>query len=167
MMRYRKGRAKRLKDFWSQIQYHEMDPPSTYTDLDIEYVRSVPEEGWSYIPVQPMADETELLARLGMSREQCTCIDSYWRDDRLLDVAFLEVYARDGGIQRSPGLYGRCDTNVGGMLYLVAVTTLDVIDRAAVENAMRAFAAVGLERLFRNAPRLGRNLLPLSAHSRP
>jgi len=50
--------------------------------------------------VHPLADETELLAELGMNPEQCQSADAYWRYRD--SVYFVQLYGARYGARRRP-----------------------------------------------------------------
>jgi hypothetical protein len=106
-------------------------------------VISVPERGWQYIPVHPMADEARLLESLGMTPEDCTAVDCYWA--ARTDVVFLQIVTRDR-VAGNPGLYARRSEKRPYMVYLSAVVDQKYITRAVVEAVMSGFSRFGVHR---------------------
>lgn len=98
--------------------------------------------GWRYIPVHPMADEKEVLEKLGLKPESCSKVDCYWNIGR--DVVFLQVISRSRWDYHPTGLYARLSSTKPPMLYLVAVTKSSQVSRRLVEDAMNRFVKLGL-----------------------
>lgn len=126
----RGGRARRVKDFESRKAVPE------------ESVFSVEGVEWEYIPVHPLADEVDLLCRLGVSPEQCVSVDCYWRFGD--DVALLQVVCQKAAQGRAVGYYARLSEGAGYLLNLVAVVDADSVRHCDLQRVMRAFFARGL-----------------------
>jgi hypothetical protein len=104
----------------------------------------LPDYDWQYIPVHPMANETDWLERHNLSGVDCTRVDCYWRMKN--DVVFLQVYSSKSGWHKAPGLYARWNTNAVPMLYLAAVVAEDQISQEIVERTMKRIQAINKQR---------------------
>lgn len=105
-------------------------------------VRVHPNASWRWMPVHPMADDTELLVQLNLSPTDCTKVDAYW--DTGLDIVFLELLtAAASGAIRPPGLYARVREDDGGTVVHI-VLDFPAIDSVEVEKAMDRAQECGL-----------------------
>jgi hypothetical protein len=93
-----------------------------------------PDYDWQYIPVHPMANETDWLKRHKLTPSDCTQVDCYWRVKN--DVVFLQVYSSKSSWHKITGLYARWNINEVPMLYFAAVVEEDQISQEIVERTM-------------------------------
>ena len=101
----------------------------------------------SYIAVNPMADEADLLARLGISSLECRKVDLYWKREG--DVYFLQVETQEYS-KREPGVWARMSPGEPAYVNLLGVIESDVVTRGRVHTIMSAFASSGLQGLDLN-----------------
>jgi hypothetical protein len=123
-------------------------------DYDREGVYKVPQFGWEYINVHPMADETEVLRKLCLQPDDCKAVDCYWHVGS--DVVFLQVYSRMYLQDREPALYAhRWPAHDARGLTLLAYLNEPYISRETVERVMQRFYVLDLD-----GPRFSRQGLP-------
>ncbi len=80
-----RARRKRVRDFVMRRAADSGNPP--------------PLAGYECVMVHPLADDTEILAKIGWSPERCLAVDVYWRIGD--DVVLLQVCsAWPGGSER-------------------------------------------------------------------
>jgi hypothetical protein len=135
----------RLRDFEQRARFAPDD------------VQNLPGLG-CYITVHPMADESDLLRKLGIDRSACREVDLYWATGD--DVSFVQVMVEGLAVQRKAGYYVR--RNFRGHVNMVAVVTEDVVDSGVVERALRHFARYPVSRR-----KLRQALQPLADLVRP
>jgi len=134
-----KPRNPRVEDFEARAK---ADPDALHSD---------PEFG-RYLVVNPLADETQVLNRLGIYASACTKVDLFWQ--RTADeVSFVQVESRRYSIERKPGYYAR--NAPSGYLNIVAVVTedlvtSDVVLRVLTELANRPIAIGSLGDMLRS-----------------
>ena len=119
-------RRARLKDFETRAR---VEPEAIFRD----------ELLGTYIAIHPMADEDELLARLGVSREACAKVDCYWKHEG--EVYFLQVET-SGYAHRDAGLWARISPGEPPYVNLVGVIEEHQVTRAAVHRIMRLFKSI-------------------------
>jgi hypothetical protein len=118
--------------------------------------RDAPEAGFEdpsvgeYIAVNPLADEVDLLDRLGISPSQCTKVDCYWK--RGGDVCFLQVETR-ANTSREPGLWARTSAGNPPYVNLVAIVEESFVTRQLLHRVMNALSEFEIDRI-----QLGTNL---------
>ncbi len=132
-------REARVKDFVSRKRF---DPSSVIVSGALG----------EYIPIHPMANQTELLRELGIEPANCVAVDSYWYVDG--DVVFLQIYSKIYLQERCPGLYAQWSTKTIPQLYLSAYLNDEAISQQIVESVMFEFYKFGLS----SKPFLRRNL---------
>lgn len=132
MGRHARKRHQRQSDF---AKRKKADPSGLYI---------VPDRGWEYITVHPMADENALLDSLGMTPDDCTGVDCYWSAQS--DVVFLRVLSR-AVAGMDPGLYVSKPSGHLNMTYLFAVVDRDSISRSTLEAVMHHYAQAGVHRM--------------------
>jgi hypothetical protein len=121
-------RAMRWADFRRRVEH------------DPEAVHRHRAQGWEYLPVHPLGDEPEHLARPGILPEDCWGVDAWWGvdgDATLLEASVARV------MQWRPGLYARRTEHEEGWIYLRVVFPLPFITRTAFEAVMAQFVALG------------------------
>jgi len=123
----------RLRDFADRKAF---DPKS---------VIRVQGRDWEYIPIHPMANETETLNELGISPKDCIKVDCYWKVGE--EVFFLQVYTKKSGITWGTGFYARLSKGEFPMIYLAACIEEEFITQDKVEEIMKWFDAYGIDNL--------------------
>lgn len=125
-------RKARLRDF---------ERRKAYAPEDVVQVDGTP---WEYIPVHPLADDDETLARLAMRPEECVNVDLYWR--READVVFVRIstvgQCEGEAWFNGPGLYPRWGEEREPRLDVAAVTEADRITSITVEKILREAARI-------------------------
>jgi hypothetical protein len=121
-------KTRRRRDFEARAA-DEAQPPMTLA------------AGGEIVTIHPLADEQELLSRLGIRPEECRSVDGYWRVGG--DVVFLQVSTADVAGVRSPGLYARIATYPPRHVNLVVVVDVPYITRAVLEKAADDLLRVG------------------------
>ncbi len=116
----------RLADFDARARF---DPEGLFEDASVG----------SYIAVHPMADEEEVLKRLGVTRDTCTSVDCYWKYDD--DVYFLQVDSSTSN-PRETGLWARTSEREPHHVNLVAVVEEHDVTRETVHRVMHLFKPV-------------------------
>jgi hypothetical protein len=96
--------------------------------------------GGEIVTIHPLADEPELVSRLGITPEECTSVDGYWCIGE--DVVFLQLGTAKGNL-REPGLYARLASYPPRHVNLVVVVDTPYITRAVLEKAARDLLHVG------------------------
>lgn len=105
-----------------------------------EWVREVTGLG-RYITIHPMANETELLAHLGMSASSCISVDLYWQYED--DVRFVEIVARGYPIQREVGVFVRKKRD--GLVNIMAKLDAEAVTSKEVEAVLRVAVGGGID----------------------
>ena len=121
-------RKKRLRDFEQRAK------------AERDSLREVPDLG-SYVAVNPMADESELLKKLGMTRDTCIKVDLYWANRG--DVMFVQVMTRSYAVSREAGLYARLTPT--GYVNVVVVVPDDAIDSSIIALALNRIMSSKIE----------------------
>jgi len=109
-------------------------------DVDPQAYRDAAELG-CYVTVNPMADEPELLSRLGIVASSCTKVDLYWKYAN--EVRFVQVQAKDYPLSRTPGVYARKAPS--GYTNIVVVVREPLISSSEVAQALKLVIAVQLD----------------------
>ena len=117
------SKAKRRVDF---EQRANADPAS---------LRSLPGLG-RFIAVNPMTDETELLAQLGVDERICMKVDMYWEFNG--DVPFVQVWGKSYTSSRPVGSYVRRMPD--GRINVVTVVDDELISSTIVVESLRKVA---------------------------
>ena len=105
-----RDRQRLLADFERRLRYGEERGDFRH------WLRHGGSIGWV---VHPLADETDLLAELGISADDCCLADAYWRYGER--VCFLQLYG--SGQFRDPGVYYRFDRQYRRDVFDVCLTT--------------------------------------------
>jgi hypothetical protein len=93
-----------------------------------------------YFPVNPMADETELLLSLGILPSACVKVDLYWEYDK--DIRFVQIQCESYSVKKVAGFYA-CKGPSGYVDFIVVVSEA-FISSCIVNNT--------LERIVRLEP---------------
>jgi hypothetical protein len=117
----------RVADFAERV---EMGP---------EAVRSLAEG--RYLSVNPMADEQDLLATLGIAASSCTKVDLYW--EFAADVKFVQVQTVAYTDVRPPGMYARVAST--GYVNVVIVVDDMTISSVVVADALKRAAEARID----------------------
>lgn len=125
-----KQRKARLKDF---AERKRSDPSSVY---------HVDMFGWDYINIHPMANETEVLHRIGVTPNDCNAVDCYWQVDE--DVVLLKVFSNKYLKDKPPGLYAGWWMRNIPILNLFAYMDEPAISKEIIENVMQKFYSLEL-----------------------
>lgn len=128
MILFDRQRKKRLRDFASRVSSGG---------------RKLQSKG-EIVCVHPLADETDLLDKLGITPADCTSVDGYWAVDG--DVVFLQVNSTSADPIREPGFYGRIASYPPHHINLVVVTEVPQITGDVLEQAVRGLLSVGWRR---------------------
>src|SRR5262245_15599660 len=141
----------------NQEQRDRLDDFRRRAAFDAESVFEDPSVG-SYIAVHPMADENEVLTRLGLAPEACTRVDCYWKWDD--DVYFLQIESTKY-LGNEPGLWARMSPGELPYVNLVAVVEEGAVTRETTHRTMRLF-----QPLLRRTLELGEELVRIDAQQK-
>ena len=111
--------------------------------------------GGEIVTIHPMADESELLASLGLSPSDCIAVDAYWLVGG--DVVFLQLHTATSDLHHAAGLYARLATYPPKHVNLAVVVEVDEITSDVLEREAEKLCKVGWDR-----SQLGNALVPLS-----
>lgn len=87
------------------------------------------------IIVNPMSDETELLASIGMAPHECNKVDLYLKAHG--DVHFVQVHSVIYDVHRSPGLYARLQDDDVYLYNFVCVVADQQISESVVSRCLQ------------------------------
>lgn len=104
-----------------------------------------------YVTVNPMSDEGELLAEIGVSPEDCIKVDCYWLHGD--DVHFVQIHTTKYALDKTPGVYGREQNDKAYKANIVVIVSDATISQRVVDDAL-AYAQTVLQ----NNPVLGQAL---------